>query len=258
MPRIAICVITIGESYIQFYEKYFKPSQERYCKRYGYDLVTIPHFLDSNKERHCSDYLTYQKILIAGCPQVQDYDYVLILDADIYICQTAGPLTELIDQCGDKIGLVNEACDPSYPIREEINRYKQWPVTPTAYYKKILPYLQFETSLLLNTGLLFIQPKLHKAFFEEIDRVYGKDQMKHPCGAHFEGAILGYELQVQNKVHVIDNKWNCIFLAHAENPHQNLMDPDFFYGVFLSKYWFLHFCAKQFLSFAEFLEQSNL
>lgn len=257
MTTIAVCVFAIGGEYKQFYERYFKPSHERYCKKYGYDLLVLDKYIDTQTERHLSDYLTYQKILVANYPSVQDYDYVLILDADIYILQTAGPLSELVELCGNKIGAVNEAIDPSRPIREEINRYKQWPIQPNDYYNSILPKKEFQTDILVNTGLMFIQPRLHKHFYEELNRVYGEYQYKHPSGAHFEGAIIGYEIQKQNLLEVIDNKWNCIFLVHAENSHQNLMEPEFFYDTFLKRYWFIHFCAKQFLDIAEFFEASG-
>lgn len=258
MPSIVICVVTIGNDYRKFYEHYFKPSHERYCKKYGYDLINLTDYIDPNTERHTPDYISFQKIIVANYPPVQKYDYVAVVDADVYILANTPPLTDITSVCGEKIGAVNESCDPSYEVREIVNSIKLWPVTAADYYKSILPQYSFETKMLINTGFFLLQPKLHGKFFQGVYEKYAEAQKNHHQGFQHENACIGYELQTQDMLYPCDNRWNCIFLAHAENPFQNLMEPEFFYDVFLKKYSFIHFCAKQFLTFAEFLEQSNL
>lgn len=258
MPTFAVCVVTIGDEYVKFYEKYFKKSHERYCNKYGYDLINITTYIDPNLERHTPDYISFQKILVANYPPIQKYDYVVVLDADIYALRNTPPLTEITDRCGDKVGAVNESCDPSYPIREAVNRYKEWPVTATDYYKSILPQYSFETNMLINTGFFLIQPKIHGKFFQGIYDKYAEAQKNHPKEFQHENACIGYELQVQNMLYPCDNRWNCIVCIHAWNPFQNLQDPEFFFNVFLQKYSFLHFCGKWWLDYAEFLEKNNL
>ena len=258
MTKIAVCVIVIGEEYKKFYERYFKGSHERYCKKYGYDLLFIDKFLDLNKERHTKDYITFQKVLVPSDPRLESYEYVLMLDADIYIIANAPPLSEIINVCGDKIGAVNEAADPSPEIRQSINKIKGWQVTPTEYYNSILPQYKFETLAVINTGFLLIQPKKHIPFFKGIYDKYADAQKDNPWEMHFEQSVVGYEMQTQDLVYYCDNRWNCIMLVHAEHPSQYLMDPDYFFPVFLQKYSFLHFCAKQYLILAESLQHSGL
>lgn len=256
MPRFAICVLAIGDKYMKFYEAYFKPSHERYCKRHRYDFFVIPHFLDSRQENQRKECITYQKFLVPSYEPIQDYDYVLILDADIYILNHAGPLTELSEVCGDKVAGVDEGCDPSREMREHINVIKEWPRTVPEFYKACLPSdMSFHSSVNINSGFLLVQPKLHKEFFQTS---YETWIQKEPCYPHREQAGISYELQVQNKIYICDKRWNRLWIIHAHNPIDIITNTNFFYTTFLPQTYCIHFVGQQYLDFARFLELSEL
>jgi hypothetical protein len=256
MTKFAVCVITIGDEYIKFYEKYFKKSHERYCKKYGYDLFIITEFLDSNPEHQKNEHITYQKFLIAGYQPIQDYDYVLILDADIYIMAHAGPLTEISDLCKENIAGVDEGADPSVEIREIINRIKEWPISVKDAYKSVLPSdISFLSNISINSGFLLFQPKLHKEFFL---RAYEKWIEIKPCFAHREQFGISYELQIQDKLYVCDKRWNRLWYVLTHNPFQNVLDAKVFFTTFLPQTYCIHFVAKFMVEFVDFLERTNL
>jgi hypothetical protein len=256
MGKFAVCVIAIGDDYMKFYEQYFKNSHERYCKKYGYDLFIINDFLDTNPQHQTKECITYQKFLIASYEPIQDYDYVLILDADIYILAQAGPLTEITEVCADKVAGVNQATDPSLEIVELINRSKEWPVTVNDFYKSLLPtHISFESNINVNSGFLLLQPKKHKEFFVS---AYKKWIELTPCNSHREQAGISYELQIQNKIYICDKRWNRLWLIHTHNPFQNLSDTTTLFDVFLPQTYCIHFVGKFMVDFADYLERSNL
>lgn len=195
--KIGIGIICIGDRYRKDFENTFKPSIVSYADRHGYDLKIFNHFLDS-KYRH-SDSISFQKCLIPE--NMIEYDVVLVMDADIWLSDTAPTLPE----CGDLIGIVNEAAQLPSELYEKI----AFAIKPTEYYKQC--GFDIETDKILNTGFFICKPKLHARFLREVYDRYVNKSIGHPKGYHYEQSCIGYELQHRNMCITIPNDWNSMY-----------------------------------------------
>lgn len=213
-PRVAVVTITLGEKR-EAYERLFVPSIRAFAEKWGYDFKQITDFIDSPK--HFSDSpltkkytFCIQKILVSQLPWVDEYDWIIIIDADILMNYESAP--NLIDQLVDgKICVVNErslfgnseivtkfwkSFDPSYPS------------TVQDYY----PYLKFPQSFpyQANSGFVCFQPK-QKKFFKDL---YEKYAARIYDGEDLDGdqGPLNYEGQLQGVLHFLDERWNRVWL----------------------------------------------
>jgi hypothetical protein len=109
-----------------------------------------------------------------------------------------------------------------------------WETSATDYYK--LCDFELDTKQVLNSGVLVIQPKLHKEFLENLYYEHLPNSMAHSRGPHYEQTSLGYELQTQNLCKIISNKWNAIWSLH-KMCGANLDD-------FFKDNYFIHFAGN--------------
>lgn len=204
--KVCVGVISIGKSYLEEFERLFKPSVSAYCQKYGYDLKIFTDFLDP-KRKH-PDTISFQKCLVPFL--LHDYDLVVVLDADIYVHPQAPPIDVLA--IGDKIGIVNEVeqSDPeNYKKLHEIG----FADYASEYYLKV--GLPLQTDRILNTGLMICKPMYHSKYLKEIYEKYVDKSIKHPRGFHYEQGCIGYELQKDEMFTLIPNSWNFIYV-HAQ------------------------------------------
>ena len=68
----------------------------------------------------------------------------------------------------------------------------------------------FEKNI-LNSGILVLQPKIHKNFLKNIYEKYIENQINHPSGFHYEQSVIGYEIQKNNMHYFMDMKWNALW-----------------------------------------------
>lgn len=199
--KVCVGVISIGEKYLAEFERLFKPSVSAYCARNGYDLKVFTTFLDS--EHTQPDTISFQKCLVPS--QLQDYDLVVVLDADIYIEPRAPPI-HLLELSG-KVGIVDEVAQSSsdkYQILVNIGFADH----AKGYYQKA--GFELETTQILNTGVMVCSPLLHSNFLKSIYEKYVEQSIGHPRGFHYEQACIGFELQTNQMYTVIPNDWNFI------------------------------------------------
>ena len=130
--KILLVTIAIGEKYINEYNKLFRPSQELYAKRNGYDFKVVTNFLDDKYKFHKS--ISFNKILVCSQEWSQDYDFIIFIDADIVINKDSPPIHNFVNY-GDKIGIINEFSQPSFEKRLQINHKYGLEKNPKAYYK---------------------------------------------------------------------------------------------------------------------------
>lgn len=201
--KVCLGIISIGKLYTEEFERLFKPSVLSYCQKYGYDLKVFTNYLDSNHKQ--PDTISFQKCLVPSF--LMEYDLVIILDADIYIENTAPAIH--FHELNDKIGIVDEVCQNSsegYQRMIEVGFADQ----PEHYYK--LAGFELKTDRILNTGVILCNPKLHAEYLKSIYEKYVDTSIGHPRKFHYEQACIGYELQRNEMYTLMGNAWNFIYV----------------------------------------------
>lgn len=202
--RVQLVVISIGDKNLAQYNRVFRRSHEKYAERHGYDFKVFREHLDQSDYKLNNISLPFQKHLVSD----SSYDFVIFIDSDILI-NTRSPAIHDSEDFGDKLGIADEYSQPSSKSRLRIQKTKGWETSGTAYYK--LCDLDLQTNIVLNSGVLVIQPKKHKEFLQRVYKTYLPLAIKSKRGAHCEQTALGYELQRSQKHFVLSNKWNAIW-----------------------------------------------
>ena len=216
--KVCIGIICIGEKYLKDFEETFKPSVVKYASKYGYDLKIFSDFLDQDHKHPES--ISFQKCLV---PQsLSEYDTVLVMDADIWITDSAPPLPSC-----EKIGIVNEVAQQT---KEQYDSFV-WAGQPSEYYA--LAGLVLDTDKILNTGFMVCSPSRHAAILSDIYSKYIDESIGHPRKFHYEQACIGYELQIHNQFQLIPNTWNSI---HVNYISLNIPIPHTIYGLHFAGY----------------------
>jgi len=112
-----------------------------------------------------------------------------------------------------------------------------WEENATEYYK--LCDLHINTDIVLNTGVLVLQPKIHADFLQKIYDKYIIQSITHYRKFHFEQSCIGYELQTTNTYVIIDNKFNAIWGLTKFKKNNNIGLEDFF-----KQNYFIHFAGR--------------
>ena len=233
--------IAIGQQYLQQYNQIFRKSHEKYAKSHGYEFKVITDFID-DKYKHSKMSIFYQKMLVSDVK----YDYVIFIDSDVLININAPPI-HLSEEFGDNIGIVDEYSQPTNQSRLQIQHMMGWETSAVDYYK--LCGLDLNTKIVLNSGVLVIQPKKHKNFLESVYNKYLPLSINHTRGPHYEQTSLGYELQKTNKFKIMSNKWNAIWALHKFCGAQ--------LDVFFKQNYFIHFAGNTDIDKAANLDKLN-
>lgn len=240
-PKVLLVAIAIGEQYLQQYNHVFRRSHEAYAKKHGYDFKVIDQFIDATYQSSPMS-LFYQKMLVSDT----NYDFVIFIDSDILINITA-PAIHLSENFGDNIGIVDEYSQPTPDLRLKIQKMMGWETSAVDYYK--LCELDLDTKIVLNSGVLVIQPKKHKKLLEYVYKTYLPRSITHQRGPHYEQTSLGYELQMHRRHILLNNRWNAIWALH-KMAGANL-------GEFFRNNYFIHFAGNTDINMAPNLDQLN-
>jgi hypothetical protein len=211
-PRVLLVTLAIGETYLQQYNTLFRPSHEAYAARHGYDFRVVTEFLDKNYQH--SSIITMQKFLVAGQPWSVAYDFVVFIDADTIIGPRAPPI-HLAAPFGDRIGMVDEYSQPTHAECMEFHAYKGWETTGKEYYS--FCDIEFDSDVVLNSGLIVLQPAKHAGIMQEIYDTYFEEGVNHWRGAIFEQTALSYELQRRGLAYVLPHTWNSIWILYKKS-----------------------------------------
>lgn len=203
MPRILLVTIAIGERYLAEYNRLFRPSQQAYAARHGYDFKVITDWLGPERDRNC---ISFQKILVASQPWSIDYDVIVFVDADIFINPEAPEIPYWLLE--GRIGCVNEW----FSGRPQFAKARGWEQSTRDYYKLgsdefVVPH----DDVLINTGVLVMQPLLHGDFLEDIYKRRIGAAPGHRRGFHYEQAAIGYELMKAEMYTLLDGRWNALW-----------------------------------------------
>jgi hypothetical protein len=204
--KILLVTIAIGDKYLHQYNTIFRKNHEMYAKKHDYDFRVVSDFLDKTLTH--VDAITFNKILVCSQAWSNEYDFIILIDADILINIMSPAIHTSID-FDNKIGIVNEYSQPTNEMRVEIQRMMGWEPDAKGYYK--LAQLDIDTKMVFNTGVMVFQPKIHREFLDKIYNKYVRNSINHPRRYHYEQSCIGYELQVHQNYKIMDNKWNTIW-----------------------------------------------
>lgn len=221
--KVCFGIISVGQRYLEEFEKLFKPSVASYCQKYGYDLKVFTDFLDPNKKH--PDTISFQKCLVPTF--LLDYDLVVVLDADIYIENSAPPIHQL--ELNGKIGIVNEISQSSTEVYNSLVN-SGFADHASTYYQKA--NINLETNKILNTGLIVCRPSKHAEYLKLVYEKYVDKSIGNPRGFHYEQSCIGYELQKDESYTLIPSEWNWIYI-HSQMTRQPI------------KCYFLHFAGMR-------------
>jgi hypothetical protein len=90
MSKIAICSMSIGDKYREW-TKYSRINKIEYCKKYGYDFIEDNSVYDESKP------IPWSKLKLI-LKYIDEYDYIVWIDADIYIMNKEMCLEEMIKE----------------------------------------------------------------------------------------------------------------------------------------------------------------
>lgn len=194
--KIAFVVIALGPKYLMYYNLRFRKSHMHYCRRHSYDfkVITEPFTPES---AHVDAY-TFNKIMICEAPWAQDYEIIIVVDADILINSTA-PAVHTFLSDSSKIGIVDENL--------------QSPRNASQYYADC--GFNINTPHILNTGLLIFRPAVHGSTLSEIWRHYIGASIGHKRGYHYEQSCIGYELIRRNLFELLPGEFNAIWFYNS-------------------------------------------
>jgi|LakMenEpi03Aug12_release.lakeMendotaPanAssembly.Ray.scaffolds.fasta_scaffold591774_2 hypothetical protein len=234
MTKVLLVTIAIGEQYIKEYENLFFESQKNYALKQGYEFMVIKDFLDKNIQHKST--ISFNKALVCSQEWSDKYDFIIFIDADILININSPPIHNYVDY-GNSIGIIDEYSQPSKERRIKIQRKRGWESSAKEYYK--LSGFEIETDIVLNSGVLVLQPKFHKEFLENIYHKYVSKSISHRRGFHFEQSCIGYEILKANIYKVIDNKFNAIWGLNRLDNIENLT-----LKRYVDRNFFIHFAGR--------------
>jgi hypothetical protein len=245
--KVLLVTIAIGDRYLQEYKRLFYESQRLYAEQNGYDFKVITEFLDKNNQNKSC--VSFNKILVCDQEWSKNYDYIIFVDADILINKNAPPIHTFVDY-QNCIGIVDEYSQPSSEKRINIQRSMGWETSAKDYYK--LCGFEIETTMVFNSGVLVLQPRIHNEFLKDIYNKYVSRSISHPRGFHFEQSCIGYEIQKANLYTVLDNKFNAVWGITKLDRTNQLSLPDYF-----KNNYFIHFAGHTDFDKVESLHNIN-
>ena len=96
----AICTLVVGERFEKLFDEFSRTSWERYCATHGYKLFIFRKPFANLPDKS----FAWQKLFLLEQPELQSFDKIIWLDADIIIAENAPAL----DVPPGKLGYVTE------------------------------------------------------------------------------------------------------------------------------------------------------
>lgn len=231
--KVLLVTIAIGSKYLDMYKKKFYESQRKYAQKCGYDFKVITNFLDKTIQQRST--ISFNKVLVCSQDWSNQYDFIIFVDADIFININSPPI-HLYTDYENCIGIVDEYSQPTKERRLKIQQKNGWEESATEYYK--LCGFDIETDMVFNTGVLVMQPKIHCDFLQNIYNKYVRQSISHPRGFHFEQSSIGYEIQKEKLYKVIDNKFNALCALISQDNAENIN-----IDIYTTQNYFIHYAG---------------
>jgi hypothetical protein len=229
---VLLVTLAIGHKYLEEYNRLFRKSQEDYAKKNNYDFKVITDYLNPMITHPHT--ISFNKILVCSQDWSTKYDYIIFVDADIFININSPPIHNYMDY-KESIGIIDEYTQPTPLRRYKLQQEAKWETSGTEYYK--LAGFDIITERVLNSGVLVMQPKHHKEFLENIYNTYVLKSINHKRGFHFEQSSIGYEILKKKLHYILPNKFNAIWSLHK------LTDASLNIEDFFKNNYFIHFAG---------------
>lgn len=253
--RKAIVTIVHGEDYLGRWRAYALPTWESYADRHGYSgIIAITAPLDASS-RAQSRSIAWQKLLVAGHPEVREHDAAVWLDADIVINHQLAPCI-VAAQSTDRIGLCEETQLPDHPLFSQmVGNIRSNLIEGCARLGIPHPLDPFKRygltdlpSKYFNTGVMVFRPREHGALFEAVYHGY---EDRGP-GRLYEQVPFSYEVARHGLYETLDPKFNVLygkFYVAMGGHHAKRVVLDgraAILAAILSNVYFLHFAGIQY------------
>jgi len=228
--KVAIVTFLIGESYKTQWSTYCKPNWEQYASRHGYDLIIQDTPIEDDEHARNSSW-NWQKCLCFRIPGIEQYDRVLLLDADIVI-NPRSPALPLDDIPDSKVGavlrggIIPEGLKPTcvertYKASKSISEDTYLDISDMNSWGHMSRH-QYKTFGLSNfddmvqTGVLLLNPKVHREMFE---KVYYSDWDHVPTNmrnALAEQVPISHEILSRDFLYELEPRFNFEFSFFAK------------------------------------------
>lgn len=228
---VLLVAMALGKSYLHEYSQVLQSVHQRYAQRHGYDFKVVTRNIGND-----TNIVSFAKALLVTLPCAQNYDFLVYVDCDVWIRSDAPPIHRAMD-FGDKVGIVDEYAQPTPSMRIKYQHVRNYEDKSAEEYYRLAGF-KLNTSFVLNTGVMVLQPRKHKTLFEQI---YTKHIVKgHSRDKHFEQSAIGYELQVNDKFALLDSDWNAIWALYEYFDHR--ITP----ASFIREHSFSHFTSRKY------------
>jgi len=223
VKKVAIVILAIGEKYINSFNLYFRNSVEKYCNKYNYHLIVLNELIKYEDNMN-SKKILWQKMLIPE--KYEQYDYVVVMDSDIYVSNNA-PCLPLEDIPGGKVAGSNERkYFGNYEWRQKIQEKNGWEKTGIDWYKISNENKNYDDHL--NSGFMIYQPKYHG---EIIKKLYDDNIDNYEKYHQGDQSILSIFLIDNDLIYWLDQRYNRVWYFWKE-----IMYPEFdSYDIALKK-----------------------
>lgn len=188
------------------------PSQKHYAEKFNYDFRLIDDYL--YKQIAVKDTISFNKILAFTQEWSMEYEYIVFIDADIFINPESPDLIEYWND-KNKVAVVDEYSQPSPIERIQVQTKMGWETSASEYYA--MAGFKIKTNNMINTGVIAASPKNHAEMFKRIHFKHVLSSVGHWRAFHFEQSAIGYELQNGGVCEFLDNKFNAVWAIHKLN-----------------------------------------
>ena len=243
MNKTALVTLVVGDKYKLNWEKFSKKSFEDYSKKHNFDFVLIESEIDSSTQAKNKS-LAWQKLLIGKITELQKYETLIWVDADIIINVDFAP-NILDDIPKNRIGVVRYHPLLSHPLFSKYFINRKGRKSSEEFKLEILNAhkLEASTDCLINSGVLVVPQNL----LHVLESTYYKyASVNHP--QHQEQVYLAYELYVNKLTYFIDDKFNAVWYEYKCGPYfkdqSKELNKELIKKV-LSEVYFFHFAGNQ-------------
>ena len=211
---IAIATLALGERYLRPWQEVCEPGCRAYANAHGYDVVCLTTPPDGSA-RARSRSPAWQKCLILSQPELEGYDRVVWVDADVVINPDAPSVVAGVPR--ELVGAVDEYSIPDRETHranlEKLTRFfDQHKIryvpnsTPADYYR--VYGLPDHHDAVVQTGVMVLSPAHHT---DLLARVYRDYEQRGGPEWNYEMRPLSFELMEAGVVRWIDPRFNYIW-----------------------------------------------
>jgi len=208
--RYCIVSLQIGEHHANWWKLAFRRSWMAYAERHGYDLFLIDRPLEGGATTSIPE-IKFEKFRLLRWPELQGYEQVLFLDADILLTDGAPCICSRVPR--GKVGAVSQVRIPFRDWHDWVQPRRGEDPDIATYYRKHLAEEEWPLADgiddILNGGLLVFDVRTHAALLDEL-------HARHLPAAraktgHVDQPVLSCELLRRGLAHRLDVRFNAIF-----------------------------------------------